>query len=196
VGAARPIPVDKVDLSTHRLLMESQSVELRSSICTVRSYRPDDAPSVAKHGNNRRIWENLRDRFPHPFTEANGADYIARVLNDEKQTSFAIDVAGEAVGGITLHIGTDIERIGAEMGYWIGEEFWGRGIATAAIRLVTNYAFSHLGLVRVFAIPFTSNVGSCRALEKAGYEREGLMRRSALKDGQIRDQFLYARVRD
>jgi [ribosomal protein S5]-alanine N-acetyltransferase len=185
-----------VDTSLVWVSTESRNVALRSSVCIVRSYRPDDAASIARHGNNRRIWENLRDRFPHPFTEANGAEYIARVLKDEKQTSFAIDVGGEAVGGITLHIGTDIERIGAEMGYWIGEELWGRGIATAAIRLVTNYAFSHFGLVRVFAIPFTSNVGSCRALEKAGYEREGLMRRSALKDGQIRDQFLYAKILD
>ena len=176
--------------------MESRNVELRSSVCTVRSYRPADAASLAKHGNNRRIWENLRDRFPHPFTEANGAEYIAHVLQAEVPTSFAIDVGGEAVGGISLHIGTDIERICAEMGYWLGEEFWGRGIATSAIGLVTNYAFSELGLSRVFAIPFTNNVGSCRALEKVGYEREGMMRRSALKDGQIRDQFLYAKVRD
>jgi RimJ/RimL family protein N-acetyltransferase len=171
-------------------------VELRSPECVVRSYRADDAASLAKHGNNRQIWENLRDRFPHPFTEAHGAAYITHVLQDPDATSFAIDVGGQAVGGISLHIGTDIERIGAEMGYWLGEEFWGRGIATAAITLVTELALNDRGLVRVFAVPFTTNIGSIRALEKAGYQREGIMRRSAIKDGTVRDQFLYAIVRE
>ena len=170
-------------------------MELRASVCTVRSHRPDDAPSLAKHGNNRRIWENLRDRFPHPYTEAHASDYIALSMANPDPTSFVIDVDGAAVGGISLHPGSDIERIGAELGYWLGEEYWGRGIATAAIGLVTNYAFSKRGLTRVFAIPFTTNTASCRALEKAGFEREGTMRRSAIKDGRIRDQFLYAKVR-
>jgi RimJ/RimL family protein N-acetyltransferase len=170
-------------------------MELRSSICTVRSYRPEDAPSLAKQGNNRRIWENLRDRFPHPYTETQASEYIAQLMQQPDATSFAIDVGDAAVGGISLHVGSDIERIGAELGYWLGEEFWGRGIATAAIGLVTNFAFSKRGLIRVFAIPFTTNTASCRALEKAGFEREGLMRKSAIKDGRIRDQFLYAKVR-
>jgi ribosomal-protein-alanine N-acetyltransferase len=172
------------------------AVELRSPLCVVRGYRLDDAASLAKHGNNRRIWENLRDRFPHPFTEMHGTTYITSVLQDPGATSFAIDVGGQAVGGISLHLGTDIERIGAEMGYWLGEEFWGRGIMTAAITLVTEYAFTKRGLLRVFAVPFTTNVGSIRALEKAGYQREAIMRRSALKDGAVRDQFLYAIVRE
>jgi ribosomal-protein-alanine N-acetyltransferase len=170
-------------------------MELRSSICTVRSYRPEDAPSLAKQGNNRRIWENLRDRFPHPYTETQASEYIAQLMQQPDATSFAIDVGDAAAGGISLHVGSDIERIGAELGYWLGEEFWGRGIATAAIGLVTNFAFSKRGLIRVFAIPFTTNTASCRALEKAGFEREGLMRKSAIKDGRIRDQFLYAKVR-
>lgn len=170
-------------------------VELQSRECIVRSYRPADAASLAKHGNNRRIWENLRDRFPHPYTPANAAEYIQYVSTSNDEVSFAIEVDGEAVGGISLRPGTDIERIGAELGYWIGESFWGRGIATSAIRLATDYAFNKKRLERVFAIPFTTNVASCRALEKAGYEREGTMRRSAIKDGRIMDQYLYARVR-
>lgn len=170
-------------------------VELRSTLCTVRTYQPDDAESLAKHGNNRRIWENLRDRFPHPYTETTAREYIAMVAENADTASFAIDVGGEAVGGIGLHIGSDIERISAELGYWLGEGLWGRGITTAAIGLVTNYAFTKRGLIRVFAVPFTTNTASCRALEKAGYEREGLMRKSAIKDGRIRDQYLYAKVR-
>lgn len=173
----------------------SGSITLYSPTCVVRSYRPDDAASLAHHGNNRRIWENLRDRFPHPFTEADGAGYIAHVLQSEHQTSFAIDVGGTAIGGISLRPGTDIERICAELGYWIGEAFWGRGIATAAIGLITEHAFNDHKLERVFAVPFVENVASSKALEKNGYELEGIMRRSAIKDGRVRDQLLYAKLR-
>lgn len=170
-------------------------IELQSRECIVRSYRPADAASLARHGNNRRIWENLRDRFPHPYTESDAIQYIERVAAGADQTSFAIEVGGEAVGGISLHPGSDIERIGAELGYWLGESLWNRGITTSAIRLVTDYAFNKKRFERVFALPFTTNLASCRALEKGGYEREGTMRRSAIKDGRIMDQYLYARVR-
>ena len=170
-------------------------IELQSRECIVRSYRRTDAASLATHGNNRRIWENLRDRFPHPYTEAHAIQYIEHVLTSGDEASFAIEVDGQAVGGISLRPGADIERIGAELGYWLGEAFWGRGITTSAIRLVTDYAFNKKRLERVFAVPFTTNLASCRALEKAGYEREGTMRRSAIKDGRIMDQYLYARIR-
>ena len=99
------------------------------------------------------------------------------------------------MGGIGLMPGSDIHRVSAEVGYWLGEAFWNRGITTSAIRLVTDYAFNKRRLERVFAIPFTTNAASCRALEKVGYEREGTMRRSAIKDGRIMDQHLYAKVR-
>ena len=171
-------------------------MQLESPQCTVRSYRVSDAASLARHGNNRRVWANLRDRFPHPFTEAEGTAYITRTLASDDPTSFAIDVDGVAVGGISLRPGGDIERVGAEIGYWIGEELWNRGIATAAIQLVTEHGFVDRGLRRIFAVPFTTNLGSCRALEKAGYQREGVLRQSAIKDGQILDQYMYARVRD
>lgn len=170
-------------------------IELRAKECTVRTYRLEDAASLARHGNNRRIWENLRDRFPHPYVADHATEYITRLLAGGDEPSFAIDVGGEAVGGISLHPGTDVERIGAELGYWLGESVWGRGIGTAAIRLVTDYAFTRRRLERVFAVPFVTNVASCRALEKAGYQREGTMRRSAIKDGRVMDQHLYAKTR-
>ena len=155
-------------------------MELRSPQCTVRRYRPADAARLAHHGTNRKVWLNLRDRFPHPFLESEGAEYIARVLKNPHQTSFAIDVDGAAIGGISLHVGTDIERLGAELGYWIGEEYWGRGIATSAIQLVTAYAFAELGLVRVFAVPFceqrrivpSAGEGGIRARGDAAAERD------------------------
>jgi RimJ/RimL family protein N-acetyltransferase len=171
-------------------------MELTSTLCTVRTFREDDAPSLARHGNDRRIWLNLRDRFPHPYTEADARAYVAFLATQPQATSFAIDVDGEAVGGIALHPGADVERIGAEIGYWLGAEHWGRGIATAAVRLLTAHALGPLGYERIFALPFTRNAASARVLEKAGFVREGTLRRSALKDGIVLDQHVYARVRE
>lgn len=169
-------------------------MELRTGTCVVRNFRHGDAKSIALNGNNRRIWLNLRDLFPHPYLESDAIEYIAMVLAQPQQSSFAITVDDAAIGGIGLSIGHDIERRSAELGYWIGESYWGRGITTAAIEATTRYAFSQLGLARLFAVPFVENVASCRVLEKAGYEREGLMRRSAIKDGGFKDQYLYAAV--
>lgn len=172
------------------------TMKLESGECIIRTYRESDAANLARHGNDRRIWLNLRDRFPHPFRIADAESYIASQLGAALPTSFAIDVGGEAVGGIGLRPGEDIERCGAELGYWLGARYWGRGITTAAVRLVTAYAFRELALARVWAVPFVRNAASIRVLEKARYEREGLMRRSAIKDGEVLDQYLYASVRD
>jgi len=167
----------------------------KTPTCVVRTFRIDDAASLARHGNNRAIWRNLRDRFPHPYSVDDAVGYIEFILAKNPYHSLAIEVDGQAVGGLSLRVGEDIERLSAEVGYWIGEEYWGRGIMTDAVRLVTDYAFGTLSLERVFAVPFAMNVASCRVLEKVGYEREGLMRRSAIKDGEILDQLLYAKVR-
>ena len=97
----------------------------------------------------------------------------------------------EAVGGIGLELGRDIERRSAEIGYWLGEAFWGKGIATDAVRAMTGYGLEVLDLTRVFAVPFASSSASIRVLEKCGYIREGTMRRSAIKGGVVIDQVLY-----
>lgn len=170
-------------------------MELRTERCTLRPFRPADAPSLARHADNRKIWLNLRDLFPHPYTVADATSYIARVEGDVPVTRFAIDVDGDAVGSVSLKPGSDIERRSAEIGYWLGEPYWGRGIVSAAVAAVTEYAFRELDLLRVFAVPFARNPASARVLERAGYQLEGTMRRSAVKDGEILDQFLYAAVR-
>ncbi len=170
--------------------------DLRPPACVVREFRADDAPSLARHGNNRKIWLNLRDLFPHPYTESHAAGYIAHVRKRAEILSFAIDVGGDAVGGISLRRGEDIERFTAELGYWLGEDFWGRGITTEAIRSTTERGFAVHGLIRIFAVPFTRNTASCRALEKNGYKREGIMRQSAYKDDVVEDQYLYAALRE
>jgi len=171
------------------------AIRMDCGVCVVRSWRVEDAPSLAIYANNREIWLNLRDQFPHPYGLADAEAYLRLVSERPNETSFAIEVAGQAVGGVSLRPGHDVERCSAEIGYWLGEPFWGRGIMTSAVRAVTEYAFDQLGLTRVFAVPFARNPASSRVLDKAGYEREGLMRRSAVKDGVILDQYLYAKVR-
>jgi len=171
-------------------------MELRTDRCTLRPFRPTDAVSVARHADNRQIWLNLRDQFPHPYTVADAEQYIARAAAESPVTRFAIDVSDEAVGSVSLKVGSDIERRSAEIGYWLGEAHWGRGIMSAAVRAATEYALGELDLLRVFAVPFARNPASARVLERAAYQREGVMRRSAVKDGVVLDQFLYAAVRD
>jgi RimJ/RimL family protein N-acetyltransferase len=164
--------------------------------CTIRSWRSGDEESLPLHANNRKIWLNLRDQFPHPYTSADARRWVKHITRVKPETSFAIDVGGEAVGGIALVLGNDVERCGAEIGYWLGEQFWGRGIATAAVIALTDYAFKNFKLTRVFAVPFARNDASIRVLKKAGYVREGCLRRSAIKDGVVLDQFMYAKTTD
>lgn len=168
---------------------------LDCNICTVRSWRPGDEIRLPEHASNRAIWLNLRDRFPHPYTPDDARQWINFVVGQEPEANWAIDVAGEAVGGIGIILHNDIERGTAEIGYWLSEAHWGRGIITTALRAVTGYAFGHFDLQRIYAVPFARNAASARVLEKAGYQYEGTMRRSAIKDGAVLDQLLYACVR-
>jgi len=172
----------------------SRSIEMRLERCVVRSYRPIDAPSLARHADNRKIWLNLRDAFPHPYRLEDARIFIRRALRAAPQTMFAIDVEEAAVGGIGFTIHVDVERVSAEIGYWLGEPFWGRGITTEALRAVTAHALTAHGLTRIYALPFEWNTASCRVLEKAGYVLEARLRRSAIKDGRVIDQMLYAFV--
>jgi RimJ/RimL family protein N-acetyltransferase len=160
--------------------------------CEVRTWRPADLESLVAHANNRRVWINLRDRFPHPYTKPDGRRFIRAARKMKPETFFAIDVGGAAVGGIGFVLQGDIERVSAEVGYWLGEAFWGRGIVTDALVAVTRHAIEQHGLTRLFALPFASNAASCRVLEKAGYVLEARLRRSAIKDGRIMDQLQYS----
>ena len=170
-------------------------MELRLERCTVRSWRADDGASLVRHANNRNVWRNLRDRFPHPYTPADADAWLHHVRNTVPETNFALDVGGVAVGGIGFTIQEDVFRRSAELGYWLGEEFWGRGIVTEAVHAVTAYAFARHDLCRLYAAVFEWNPASARVLEKAGFVCEGRLRRSVVKDGQVIDQFLYAIIR-
>jgi RimJ/RimL family protein N-acetyltransferase len=161
----------------------------------VRSWRKDDLRSLVHHANNAKIAANLRDQFPHPYTRRDGIDFLEYAQTQEPESSFAIEFGEEAVGGVGFLMGRDIARISAEMGYWLSEELWGRGIASRAVEAMSDWAFDNYKLTRVYAMAFAHNAASIRVLEKAGFEREGVLRRSAIKNGVILDQILFAKVR-
>jgi RimJ/RimL family protein N-acetyltransferase len=163
----------------------------------VRPWQAADASSLARHANDRRIWLNLRDRFPHPYTMADAESFIAMATAMTPVTFFAITIGGEAVGGIGYTLHQDVERVSAEIGYWLGTAFWGRGITTSALIALTRFAFDqHRELRRIYAVPYAWSATSARVLEKAGYRLEGRMRQSAIKDGKVTDQLLYAILRE
>jgi [ribosomal protein S5]-alanine N-acetyltransferase len=177
-----------------RLPNEDWLMKLILRSCEVRSWRASDLDALVKYADNQKIWLNLRDRFPHPYTRRAGRAFLRVVLGSNPETQFAIAVEGEAVGGIGFALQSDVERVSAEIGFWLGEPFWGRGITTDALVALTRHAIETHHLTRIFALPFATNLASCRVLEKAGYHLEGRLSRSAIKNGVIVDQLQYAYV--
>lgn len=164
--------------------------------CTVRLWQASDVDALVRHADNINVAKQLRDRFPHPYTRAHAVAFLRHAADGEPHTNLAIEVENEAAGGIGFVRGGDVERFSAEIGYWLGERFWGRGIVTEALTLVTGYAFRSCNLLRLFALPFADNVASARVLEKAGYLLEGTLRSSSVKYAMPRDQLIYARIND
>ena len=164
--------------------------------CSVRSWEWRDRDAIVRHANNRKVSINLRDRFPYPYTVGDARSWLDSVIGHKRETNFAIDVAGEAVGGIGFTVQPDVGHRSAEIGYWLGEEFWGRGITTDALIAVTEYAFSNFDICRLYAHVFEWNGASARVLEKAGYTFEGRLRKSVTKEGQTIDQLMYAMIRE
>ena len=168
---------------------------LDAGLCLIRPWHHADHASLVRHANSRHVWLTLRDQFPHPYTSADAEAWLVYCAKQRVVTNFAIVVDGEAAGGIGVAPQPDVHRRSAEVGYWLGEAFWNRGIMTAALRPFTAYAFDAYDLIRIFAGVFSSNPASMRVLEKVGYTREGILRRSVVKDGQVLDQVLYAVTR-
>ena len=165
---------------------------------TLRKWSLADASNVARHANNEKIACNLRDGFPHPYTEENAVSYIKSCMvgNDTEMLCRAIVVNGEAVGSIGVFLGSDVYRKSAELGYWLSEEYWSRGMMTEAVKRICAEAFEKLDIVRIYAEPFGHNLGSRRVLEKAGFTYEGTMKCGVFKNGLIHDYCMYALMRN
>ena len=163
-------------------------------ICRIRKWELSDAKELSMALSNRKIQDNLRDGLPYPYTEQDGADYISAMLSaDENGTfAFAIIVDDKVVGSIGVFRQGNIHRQTAELGYYVAEEYWGKGIMTEAVKQICEYVFDKSDIVRIYAEPFAYNVASCRVLEKAGFQYEGTLRSNAVKNGKVIDMKMYS----
>jgi len=163
-------------------------------LASIRPWQDDDRAALVRHANNRKVWRNLKDRFPNPYTDRDAEAWLALARTDPDRTGFAIEVEGACAGGVGLVPLADVHARCAHIGYWLGEAFWGRGIMTAVVRAVTDDALATRGFLRLEAPVFAWNPASVRVLEKCGYVREGVLRKSIFKDGEVIDSVLYAKV--
>ena len=169
-------------------------MEIKLKRCTIRDWRLDDAESLAKHANNRSVWLGLRDAFPHPYSIKDAKDFLRRSIADEPRKNFCIEIDGEAAGGIGLRPGEDVHRHTSQFGYWLAEEFWGRGIMSEVVPAFAKYCFENFSFHRLYAEAYANNPASARVLEKAGFVLEGRLRNNVVKDGEILDSLLYAKT--
>jgi len=162
----------------------------------IRSYEHFDKPSLAKYANNIKIFGKLKDKFPHPYTEEDAKEWLGLACNQNPELNFAIANETELIGAIGLQLQDDVNRFSAEIGYWIGEPFWGHGIASSALIAMSDYAFKHFKFNRLFAGVFEGNDASAKVLEKAGYKLEGKLKKAVYKDGNFLDQYMFAILRE
>lgn len=158
----------------------------------LRQWNINDLDSLVKYANNPNIAKNLTNGFPHPYTEENGKKFIEMATSNSPTTIFAIEVNGEACGGIGLHLQSDIQQKNAELGYWLAESFWGNGIITKAIKEITDYGFKTFNINRIYARPFGTNIASQKVLEKCGFVLEGRFEKTLFKNGEYLDELIYA----
>ena len=166
--------------------------------CKIRKWKLTDAKNIAVALSNKKIQDNLRDGLPYPYTEQDGIDFISSMLsaNEDETFAFAITLDDKAIGSIAVFRQQNIHRQTAEMGYYIAQEYWGKGIMTDAVKQICEYVFKNSDILRIYAEPFAYNTGSCRVLEKAGFQYEGTLRNNAVKNGKVIDMKMYSLLRE
>ena len=172
------------------------TLDLGLSGWTLRAWRSGDAESLAQHANNERVWRNMSEAFPHPYTLAIAQHWVERGHIDFGGDNWAIACGDEAVGGCGLHQGAGGDRCNVEIGYWLGQPYWGRGVVTQVARVLTEQAFLRPDVTRVFAPVHAGNAASMRVLQKNGFFREAELRQSAIKAGRVIDRVQWVRLRD
>ncbi len=176
-------------------LMEKDNAIYTGSVFTLRPLRSEDAESLARHANDLRIWDNLRDAFPHPYTRSDADAFIALASGKNPVQDFAVVIDGEAVGCMGYVPGTDVERVSAEVGYWLGEPYRNCGVTSEALDALAEHIFRTTDILRLFATVFSRNQASMRVLEKAGFRKVGILRKAAVKNGRVVDLHYYERTR-
>lgn len=163
----------------------------------LREWKETDIESVAYYANNKKVADNLRNVFPFPYTMADSEFFVKMCMNADKSKDLylTIEVDGKAVGSIGVFKQNDVYSKSGELGYWLGEEYWGKGIVSEAVKQICEIAFEKLDLIRIFAEPYAYNMGSKKVLEKAGFELEGIMKKGVCKNGEIFDYCMYALVK-
>lgn len=163
----------------------------------LRPWDINDLETLVSIANNNNIAKYMADVFPHPYTIENGNAFITLATNDAMKSPptavrFAIIVNEKAIGGIGLHLQSDILRKNAEIGYWLAEEYWGKGIVTDAINQIVKYGFENLDIVRIFARIYGTNIPSQKVVEKCGFKLEGKYDKTIFKNGKFLDELIYA----
>ena len=166
--------------------------EIRNMNFKLRPWHKNDLKDLVHFANNKKIANNLTDAFPHPYTEKDGIGFINMASNDRPTLIFAIEVDGIAAGGIGLHQQTDLHKKNMELGYWLADIHWGKGIMSAAVREMAEYGFKTFPINRIYARPFGTNKGSQRVLQKAGFTLEGTFEKALYKNGEYIDELIYA----
>ena len=166
-------------------------MELKGTQFILREWKKGDEIALQKHANNKNISRFLFDRFPNPYTLADAKEFVSGHLNQNPLRNFVISINDEVAGVIEFKPGLDIYRKTAVLGYWLGEPFWGNGIMTEAIALITGYAFKNFELLRIQSHVNANNPASMRVLEKAGFKKEGILKKAIFKDGVIMDEHVY-----
>lgn len=174
--------------------MKPASLRFTDGVVTLRKFRRNDKYRMAEIANNMKIAVSLRDAFPYPYSLEDARKFINMCLRVKPYQVFAIEFEGEYVGNIGLHKQDDVYRKTAELGYFIGEQYWNRGITTRAVNLICEYGFRELDVIKIFSGVFSFNTASQRVLEKCGFEREAVLKSSVIKNGKIYDEYRYAKI--
>ena len=165
-------------------------------IFILREWKVSDITSLSENANNINVWNNVRDCFPFPYTEQDARQFIDMVSAKPKPvTDFAIVINGQSAGGIGINLNSDVERISAEIGYWLGEPYWHKGIMTEVVKEMTAYCFSHFPLRKIYAPVFEFNTASQRVLQKAGFTKEAVLKQAAIKNNRVVDFHYYSLIR-
>lgn len=180
-----------------KLHLYSQNERGKNMICHLEKWKLSDAADLTSIISNKKIQDNLRDGLPYPYTQQDGIDYISFLLssNENDTFAFAITVEGKIVGSIAAFRQENVHRRTAELGYYLAEEYWGKGIMPEAVKQICDYIFSNSDILGIYAEPFAYNTASCRVLEKAGFQYEGTLRNNAIKNGKILDMKMYSRLK-
>jgi len=158
----------------------------------LRPWKTSDLESLCESANNINIANFMTNQFIHPFTKAHGLKFIEMAIKDVPTHIFAIEVDGNAVGGIGIHPQQDILCKNAELGYWLAEKYWNKGIISGAIPKILDYAFTTFPIDRIYARPFGNNKASQHILEKTGFILEATLSKTIYKNGEFQDELIYS----